>query len=87
VKLGAYRSLGHQVLALMLVVVGTPFLLLNAVKLSRPKKVTEYLPLKRVEGSSASTVIDPNFHQKEFFWKKIAIKISIFSGISIFKKL
>jgi hypothetical protein len=64
VKLGAHRGLGHQVLALMLVVAGTPFLLLNAVKLSRPKKITKYLPLKRVEGSSASTVIGPNFHQK-----------------------
>jgi hypothetical protein len=70
VKLGAYRGLGHQVLALMLIVASTPFLLLNAVKLSRPKKVTEYLPLKRVEGSSASTVIGSNFHQKFFFWEK-----------------
>jgi hypothetical protein len=64
VKLGAHRGLGHQVLALMLVVVGTPFLLLNAVHLSRPKKVTEYLLLKRVEGSSAFPVLGPNFHQK-----------------------
>jgi hypothetical protein len=53
-----------QVLALMLIVAGTAFLLLNAVQLSRPKKVIEFLPLKRVKGSSASTVIDPNFHQK-----------------------
>jgi hypothetical protein len=64
VKLSAHRDLGHQVLALMLVVVGIAFLLLNAVQLSRPIKVTEFLPLKRVEGSSASTVIGPNFHQK-----------------------
>jgi hypothetical protein len=64
VKLGTHMGLGHQVLALMLVVAGTPFLLLNAVKLSRPKKITEYLPLKRVEGSFASTVIGPKFHQK-----------------------
>jgi hypothetical protein len=64
VKLGAHRGLGHQVLALMLVVAGTAFLLLNVVQLSRPKKVTVFLPLKRVEGSSASTVIGPNFHQK-----------------------
>jgi hypothetical protein len=56
------QGLGYQVLALMLVVVGTSFLLLNAVHLSRPKEVTEYLPLKRVEGSSASMVIGPNFH-------------------------
>jgi hypothetical protein len=64
VKLGAHRGLGHQVLALIFVVVGIAFLLLNAVKLSRPRKVTEFLLLKRVEGSSASTVIGPNFHQK-----------------------
>jgi hypothetical protein len=64
VKLGAHMGLGHQVLALMLVVAGTASLLLNAVQFSRPKKVTEFLPLKRVEGSSASTVIGPNFHQK-----------------------
>jgi hypothetical protein len=64
VKLGAHRGLGNQVLVLMLVVVGTTFLLLNAVQLSRPKKVTVFLPLKRVEGSSTSTVIGPNFHQK-----------------------
>jgi hypothetical protein len=38
VKFGAHKGLGHQVLALMLVVVGTSFLLLNALKLSRPKK-------------------------------------------------
>jgi hypothetical protein len=63
-KLGAHRGLGHQVLALMLVVAGTLFLLLNAIQLSRPKKITEYHLLKRVEGSSASTVIGPNFHQK-----------------------
>jgi hypothetical protein len=48
----------------MLVVASTSFLLLNVVQLSRPKKITEYLSLKRVEGSSASTVIGPNFHQK-----------------------
>jgi hypothetical protein len=41
-----------------------PFLLLNVIQLSRPKKVSEYLPLKRVEGSSASTVLGPNFHRK-----------------------
>jgi hypothetical protein len=64
VKLGAHMGLGHQVLPLMLVVAGTPFPLLNAVKLYRLKKVTEYLPLKGVEGSSASTVIGPKFHQK-----------------------
>jgi hypothetical protein len=64
VKLGAHRGLGHQVLILMLIVVGTLFLLLNAVKLSRPKKVIEYLPLKKVEGSFASTVLGPNFYQK-----------------------
>jgi hypothetical protein len=46
----------------MLIVASTPFLLLNVVQLSRPKKVTEYHLLKRVEGSSASTVIGPNFH-------------------------
>jgi hypothetical protein len=63
VKLGAHRGLGHQVLALMLVVAGTSFLLFNAVQLSRPKIITEYLPLKRVEGSSAPTVKGPNFHQ------------------------
>jgi hypothetical protein len=64
VKLSAHRGLGHQVLALMLVVAGIAFLLLNAVQLPRPIKVTEFLPLKRVGGSSASTVIGPNFHQK-----------------------
>jgi hypothetical protein len=37
---------------------------LNAEHLSKSKKVIEYLPLKRIEGSSASTVIGPNFHQK-----------------------
>jgi hypothetical protein len=60
-------------LAPMLVVVGIAFLLLNAVQLSRPKKVIEFLPLKRVEGSYASTVIGPNFHPKWNIWKKIAI--------------
>jgi hypothetical protein len=64
VKPGAHRGLGHQLLALMLFATDTPFLLLNAVQLSRAKKVTEYLPFKRVEGSSNSTVISPNFHQK-----------------------
>jgi hypothetical protein len=64
VKLGAHRGLRQQVLPLMLVVPGTPFLLLNVVQLSRAKKVTEYLPFRRVERSSASTVIGPNFHQK-----------------------
>jgi hypothetical protein len=64
VKLVAHRALGHLVLELMLVVASTSFLLLNVVQLSRPKKITEYLSLKRVEGSSASTVIGPNFHQK-----------------------
>jgi hypothetical protein len=48
----------------MLVVEGTTFLLLNAVQLSRPIKVSKFLPLKRVEESSASTVIGPNIHQK-----------------------
>jgi hypothetical protein len=64
VKLGAHKGLGHQVLTLMLVAAGTPFLLLNAVQLFGVKKITEYLPFKRVEGSSESTVVDPNFHQK-----------------------
>jgi hypothetical protein len=63
-KLGAHKGLGHQLLALMLVAVGTCFLLLTAIQLSRTKKVTEYLPFKRVEGSSKSTVMDPNFDQK-----------------------
>jgi hypothetical protein len=62
VKLSAHRGLGHQVLALMLVAVGTPFLLLTAVQLSRAKKITEYLPFKRVEGSSESTITGSNFH-------------------------
>jgi hypothetical protein len=64
VKLGAYRGLGHQVVALMLIAVGTSFLLLAVVQLSKAKKVTEYLPFKRVKGSSKSVVMDPNFHQK-----------------------
>jgi hypothetical protein len=63
-KLSAHRGLGHQVLALMLIVEGTTFLLLNVVKLSRPIKVSKFLPLKRLEESSVSTVIGPNFHQK-----------------------
>ena len=62
--MGETWYLQDQVLALMLVVVGTVFLLLNVVQLSSPKKVTEFLLLKRVEGSFASTVISPNFHQK-----------------------
>jgi hypothetical protein len=64
VKLGAHRGLGHQVLVLMLIVARIPFLLLNVVQLFRAKKITEYLPFKRVERSSESTVIVPNFHQK-----------------------
>jgi hypothetical protein len=64
VKLGAHKGLGHQVLALMLVAAGTSFLLLNVVQLFRAKKVIEYLPFKRVEGSFESMVIGPNFHQK-----------------------
>jgi hypothetical protein len=40
VKLSAHRGLRHQVLALILVVACTSFLLLNAIQLSRPKKVT-----------------------------------------------
>jgi hypothetical protein len=62
VKLGTHKGLGHQVLALMLVAAGTPFLLLTAIQLSRIEKVTKYLPFKRVEGSSESTVMNPNFH-------------------------
>jgi hypothetical protein len=62
VKLSAHRGLRHQVLAVMLVVAGTACLLLNVIQLSRPIKVSKFLPLKRVEGSSASTVIGPNFH-------------------------
>jgi hypothetical protein len=42
----------------------SPFLLLTAVQLSRAKKFTKYLPFKKAEGSSESTVIGPNFHQK-----------------------
>jgi hypothetical protein len=64
VKHGAHRGLGYQVVALMLVAVGTPFLLLTVVQLSRTKKVTEYLPFKRIEGYSKSMVMGPNFHQK-----------------------
>jgi hypothetical protein len=64
VKPGAHRGLGHQVLALMLVAVGTPFLLLNDVQLYGAKNITEYLPFKRVERSSKSTVMGPNFYQK-----------------------
>jgi hypothetical protein len=55
-------GLGHQVLALMLVATGTRFLLLTTVQLSRIEKITKYLPFKKVEGSSESTVIGPNFH-------------------------
>jgi hypothetical protein len=62
VKLGAYRGLGHQVLALMVVAAGTLFLLLTAVQFSRVEKITEYLPFKKVEGSFESTVMDSNFH-------------------------
>jgi hypothetical protein len=62
VKLGAHRGLGHQVVALMLVAASTPFLLLTVVQLSRTKKVIEYLPFKRVEGYSESTIMDPNFY-------------------------
>jgi hypothetical protein len=62
VKLGAYRGLGHQVLALMVVAAGTPFLLLIAIQFSGAEKVTEYLPFKRVEESSESTIMDSNFH-------------------------
>jgi hypothetical protein len=64
VKLGAHMGLGHQVLALMLVVAGTLFLLLNVVQLSRAKKVTEYFQFKRGERSSESTVIGHYFFQK-----------------------
>jgi hypothetical protein len=62
VKLGVHMGLGHQVLALMLVATGTRFLLLTTVQLSRIEKITKYLPFKKVEGSSESTVIGPNFH-------------------------
>jgi hypothetical protein len=48
----------------MFVAAGPSFLLLNALQVSRAKKITEYLPFKRVEGSSESTVMDPNFLQK-----------------------
>jgi hypothetical protein len=57
-------GLGHQVLALMLVVAGTSFLLLNVVQLSGAKKVTEYLPFKRGKRSYESTIIGPNYFQK-----------------------
>jgi hypothetical protein len=67
VELGAHKGLGHQVLALLLIATGTPFLLLNAVQFFRAKKITKYLPFKRVEGSSESMVIGPNFHQKYKF--------------------
>jgi hypothetical protein len=63
VKLGIHKGLRHQVLALMLVAPGTSFLLLIVVQFSRAKKVIEYLPFKRVEGYSKSTVMGPNFHQ------------------------
>jgi hypothetical protein len=62
VILGAHRGLGHQILVLMLIVAGTPFLLLNVVQLFRAKKVIEYLPFMRVDRSFESTVIGPNFH-------------------------
>ena len=62
VKLGIHMGLGHQLLALMLVVVGTSFPLLTTIQLSRVEKITKYLPFKKVEGSSESTVIGPNFH-------------------------
>jgi hypothetical protein len=62
VKLGAHKGLGHQVLVLMFVAARTPFLLLTVVQLSRAEKIIEYLPFKRVEGSSESTVMGPNFH-------------------------
>ena len=62
VKLGAHRGFRHQVLALMLGAIGIPFLLLTTIQLSRIEKVTKYLPFKRVEGSSESTVMSPNFH-------------------------
>jgi hypothetical protein len=64
VKLGVHRGLGHQVLALILVAAGTLFLLLTIVQLSRTNFFTEYLQFMRVEGSSESTVMGPNFHQK-----------------------
>ena len=51
-------------MALILVVAGTLFLLLNIVQLFRTKKIIEYLLFKRVERFYESTVIDPNFHQK-----------------------
>jgi hypothetical protein len=73
VKLAAYRGLGHPVLALMLDSTGTPILLLNAVKLPRAINFTKYLPFKRVERSSESMVIGPNFHQKLKKLKKSAI--------------
>jgi hypothetical protein len=47
----------------------SPFLLLTTVQLSRAEKITEYLPFKRVEQSSESTVMGPNFHQKYKNWK------------------
>jgi hypothetical protein len=42
----------------------SPFLLLIAVQLFRAKIIIEYLPFKRADRSSESTVIGPNFHQK-----------------------
>jgi hypothetical protein len=70
VKLGTHKGLGHQVLALMLVAAGTPFLLLTAIQLSRIEKVTKYLPFKRVEGSSDSTKnrkVEKICHQNYYF--------------------
>jgi hypothetical protein len=74
VKLSAHRGLGHQVLALMLVVASIAFLLLNVVQLSRPIKITEFLRLKRVEGSSASTVIGPIITKNRIFGRKLPSK-------------
>jgi hypothetical protein len=62
VKLGAHIGHGHQVLTLMLVAGTTSFLLLTATQLFRAEKITKYLPFKRVEGSSESTVMGPNFY-------------------------
>jgi hypothetical protein len=67
VKLGDHRGLGHQVLALMLIVASTPFILLTTIQLSSAKKITEYLPFKRVEGYSESTVMIPIFTKKRKF--------------------